>query len=104
MRFQNRTRWPRVRSRRSLVSSCGCVSCGGGGVVMVRTSYQEARRSALAVLWVEVRCDARLPLRIRRRGQVVRRQTANLLFVGSIPTGASATLLYDNALHSGKER
>ena len=25
----------------------------------------------------------------RRRGQVVRRQTANLLFVGSIPTGAS---------------
>ena len=26
----------------------------------------------------------------RRRGQVVRRQTANLLFVGSIPTGASS--------------
>ena len=25
----------------------------------------------------------------RRRGQVVRRQTANLLLVGSIPTGAS---------------
>ena len=28
-------------------------------------------------------------MRARRRGQVVRRQTANLLFVGSIPTGAS---------------
>ena len=31
-------------------------------------------------------------LRSRRRGQVVRRQTANLLFVGSIPTGASLTI------------
>jgi hypothetical protein len=28
--------------------------------------------------------------RVRRRGQVVRQETANLPFVGSIPTGASA--------------
>ena len=36
-------------------------------------------------------------MRVRRRGQVVRRQTANLLFVGSIPTGASK---WDNELQA----
>src|SRR5687767_8270821 len=43
----------------------------------------ECKSHACSRLADGITCD------LRRRGQVVRRQTANLLLVGSIPTGAS---------------